>query len=136
MKKNKNLVKAEIICFILTLIYPLFMVIMAGLGLIYNNYNKFLLLCGIFWIFSGIMISSGTLLCIFNKNILSIINSSTGLLICITILYLVTDYADNSGWTDPYTLNPTSNMYFSRIIPTVFPSLGNILISVIKIWKK
>lgn len=118
----------RIIMIISTLIYPLFMTCFAGIGLIYNksSYGKKIEITGIFLIISGILIISGAFLCLFRKksvNIISLSCSVIGLILCLSMLYLLCSHADSAGWCDNYTMNPVSGMYRKRILPVIIPSL-------------
>lgn len=118
----------RIIMIILTLIYPLFMNLMAGMGLIYNknSYGGKIVTAGIFLIISGIMVTIGDFLCISSKkitNIVSLTCNISGLVICLVMLYIICTHADNAGWADNYTMAPVSGMYKARILPVIIPSV-------------
>lgn len=118
----------RIIMIILTLIYPLFMTCFAGIGLIYNksSYGEKIEITGIFLIISGILMTSGAFLCLFRKKSVTIISltcSVIGLILCLSMLYLLCSHADSAGWCDNYTMNPVSDMYRKRILPVIIPSL-------------
>ena len=137
--KNFLLIVLKIVLAVSTLIYPLFMVILSGAGLVFNgnSYGLKLVLCGIFWIVSGLMLTSGSLLCLMKKNIPALILSSAGFLICMTVLFIVTTHAEKYSWNMPYYAEFTvSGMYIKRIIPTALPFILTLLISGFKICKK
>lgn len=128
----------KIIMIIFTLIYPLFMTCLAGSGLIYNKsgYGDKVANIGFFLTISGLMMTVGAFLCIFTQkiiNIISFICSISGLIMCLIMLYLLCNHADNAGWSDNYTMLPISNMYKSRILPVIFPAFTAIIISLINI---
>lgn len=115
------------IMIILTLVYPLFMTCLAGMGLIYNkaSYGRNMEIIGILMIISGLSMTSGAFMCLFRKksvNIISLTCSISGLILCLAMLYLLCSHADNAGWVDNYTLNPISDMYRARILPVTIPS--------------
>lgn len=137
--KNFLLIVLKIVLAVSTLIYPLFMVILSGAGLVFNgnSYGLKLVLCGIFWIVSGLMLTSGSLLCLMKKNIPALILSSAGFLICMTVLFIVTAHAEKYSWNMLYYAEFTvSGMYIKRIIPTALPFILTLLISGFKICKK
>lgn len=137
--KNFLLIVLKIVLAVATLIYPLFMVILSGAGLVFNgnSYGLKLVLCGIFWIVSGLMLTSGSLLCLMKKNIPALILSSAGFLICMAVLFIVTAHAEKYSWNMPYYAEFTvSGMYIKRIIPTALPFILTLLISGFKICKK
>lgn len=128
----------RIIMIILTLVYPFFMTCLAGTGLIYNksSYGGKMELIGIFMIISGISMTSGAFMCLFQKksvNIISLTCSVSGLILCLAMLYLLCSHADNAGWVDNYTMNPVSDMYRTRILPVIFPSAVSTGISILHI---
>lgn len=131
MKKN-ILITAKIILAVLTLIYPLFTVMLSGAGLIVNgnSYGIKLMICGIIWIISGLLSASGSIFCITGKNIPAVILSSTGFLLCMIILSVVTAHAEKYAWFMPfYGKSDVAGMYRKRIMPSVFPFVLTILIS-------
>lgn len=137
--KNFLLIILKIVLAVSTLIYPLFMVILSGAGLVFNgnSYGLKLVLCGIFWIVSGLMLTSGSLLCLMKKNIPALILSSAGFSICMAVLFIVTAHAEKYSWNMPYYAEFTvSGMYIKRIIPTALPFILTLLISGFKICKK
>lgn len=131
MKKIKNkkqplLTAAKAVMLVLTAVFSLTMTTMAGAGLIYNggSYGKKLVNIGTALIISGILMTAGAFLCIFKKrliNIISIICSSSGLVLCLVMLKLLCTHADRAGWTDSVTLTPVSDMYASRLLPVIAP---------------
>lgn len=128
----------KIIMIIFTLIYPLFMTCLAGSGLIYNKsgYGDKIANIGFFLIISGLLMTIGAFFCIFTKkttNIISLFCSVSGLIMCLVMLYLLCNHADNAGWSDNYTMLPVSDMYKSRILPVIFPAITAIIISLINI---
>lgn len=130
----------KIIMLILTAVYPLFMTCLAGAGLIYNksSYGIKLEYTGIFLILSGIIITIGVILCLSEKkavNIISLIFSISGLILCLVMLYILCSHADYAGWRDNYTLMPVSSMYIRRILPTAIPACIASLISFLNIKK-
>jgi len=133
MKKNILIIE-KVILAVLTLVYPLFTVMLSGAGLILNgdSYGTKLIICGISWISSGLLISSGSISCILNKNIPAVILSSIGFLICMITLFIVISHAEKHGWNVPLPLFDefsVAYMYGRRIIPTVIPFILTILIS-------
>lgn len=69
--KKYILFLTKIFLIILTIVYPFFMTIMTGKGIIYNykNYSKEVFYIGIFMIVSGILMTSGTVFCLL-KNLI------------------------------------------------------------------
>lgn len=131
----------KFIMMILTLIYPLFMTCLAGSGLIYNKsgYGKSIANTGIFLIISGLLMTSGAVLCLFRKklnNIISLACSVSGLILCMLMLYRLCSHADSAGWSDNYTMLPVSDMYKTRILPVIFPAITATAISIVNIKKR
>ncbi|MDE7363272.1 MAG: hypothetical protein K2N27_00065 [Ruminococcus sp.] len=130
----------KFIMLIFTAFYPFFMNFFAGAGLIYNksSYGEDIALIGFFIIFSGLLICSGVIMCLFRKKILNIISlvcTFSGFLICLIMIYLICSHADNAGWSDNYTMNPVSDMYKSRLLPVIFPTILSQITAVVNIKK-
>lgn len=135
-KRSPLLFVLKIILIILTVIYPVFMVIFTGSGLIYNSesYGAELTQTGVFFIISGILMTVGTVLCCLKKNIVSIICSCTGFALCMAMLYKLVDHADRSGWSNKLTMEPISDMYFARIIPVIAPFIIAVTVAIIQFF--
>lgn len=135
-KKHPLLTLAKIILSLLTAVFPMFIVIMTGAGLIYNraSYGEELFHTGIFFIISGILMTVGVIFVWLKQNIASIICSCSGFGLCMLMLYKLADHADKSGWSDKYTMLPISDMYISRIMPTIIPFLLAVLISIVQFF--
>ncbi|MBR5681992.1 MAG: hypothetical protein IKW96_01750 [Ruminococcus sp.] len=128
-KKSSKLMTAAKICtLLLSAFFSGAMTALSGAGLVYNrgSYGESLADTGFFLIISAALMVSGAVLCLFRKNlpdILSIILSFAGLVLCMVMLKKLTGHADASGWTDKYTLEPVSGMYIRRILPCIVPVL-------------
>lgn len=137
-KKNLSpaIVTLKVILILLTLIYPLFMVCMSGAGLVYNSesYGPELTRTGILLIVSGVVTAAGCFLCIFRKNIASVICSCTGFTLCMAMLYKLVEHADSAGWTDKFTMEAISSMYIHRIVPTVAPVAIAVTVALIQFF--
>lgn len=122
-KKNPFLFILRVLLVILTVIFPVLMVIMAGAGLLYNSdsYGTEISRVGVLLIISGTAMTAGTVLVLLRKNIASLICSCTGFVLCMTMLYKLTSHADSAGWSDAYTMEPASDMYTARILPVIIP---------------
>jgi len=112
---------------ILTAVYPLFMVIMSGAGLIYNrnSYGATLTAAGVLLTVSGAAMTAGAILSLPKKRItavLSLILTAAGALLCLCMLHLLIAHADSAGWSDDRTMEPVSAMYRRRILPVLLPA--------------
>lgn len=133
---NPAILALRIILIVLTLIYPIFMVIMSGAGLVYNSssYGPELTRTGILLIASGIIMAAGSFLCIFRKNIVSVICSCCGFALCMAMLYKLTEHADSAGWTNKFTMEAISSMYIHRIVPTAAPFIIAVTLALIQFF--
>lgn len=142
-KKNKTEIRRKdgfalkilkIILAVLTIIYPLAMNILSGLGMFirYNGsdfaldwekYTASLSFSGIAMVIGGLFMTVGTILCIARKNIFSVIFSSAGFALSGFGLLKIASHADFAGWADKYTMSPISDMYISRNLPFIVPFL-------------
>ena len=137
-KKQPLLTAAKAVMLILTAVFSLTMTIMAGAGLIYNgdSYGRKLVNIGTALIISGILMTAGAVFCLFKKrliNIISIICTGSGLVLCLVMLNKLCTHADYAGWTDSITLTPISDMYASRLLPVIAPAALALVISFIQL---
>lgn len=143
-KTEKNnaaikLLKAAII--ILSAIYCLFMPFMTGLGLLYNHeaYGTELSLAGILFMVSALLMAVSAVMCLSIKklpNILSLVFSSSGAVICLLMLKKLCTHADSSGWSDKFTMEQVSHMYERRILPCILPVILIIVLSLLHLGHK
>lgn len=119
-----------------TAVYPMFMVMLSGAGLIYNSesYGQELTRVGMLFILSGIIMTAAAILVLCRKNITSIIMSSAGVALCLAMLYKLVNHADAAGWQAHLTLTPVSSMYLERILPVILPFVLNVLIALIQFF--
>lgn len=138
-KKKKTLYMVYVIIMvILTVVYSLIMVCLAGAGLIYNgeSYGRELVTVGIWLIVSGILMTSGAALSFFKKRIFSVISAVltiVGLGICLVMVYILCTHADSAGWADNYTMEPVSRMYRERLLPVIVPAVMVIVADICKL---
>ncbi|WP_296694993.1 hypothetical protein [Ruminococcus sp.] len=130
---------AKVIMLLLTLYFSCAMTVLSGAGLIYNraSYGSGMAVTGFFLIFSAALMTAGAILCIFRKNaadILSIVFSAGGFILCMVMLYKLVSHADRCGWTDKYTLQPISSMYKARILPCIIPAAMAIAVALIQLF--
>lgn len=129
---------AKVIMLALSAVFSLCMPALSGAGLIYNkaSYGAELERVGIFLIAAAVMMTAGAVLCLIRKNltnIISIILTSGGFALCMTMLHKLTEHADKSGWSDKYTMTPISDMYRSRVMPCIAPAALALVIAVVQL---
>lgn len=134
MKKSPFLTILKTILIILTVIFSVLMLPLAGAGLIYNSdsYGEKIFTVGILFILSGILLTAGAILACVRKNIPSIILTITGFTLSMIMLYILVKHADSSGWSDNYTIEPASSMYMGRILPVGIPAAISVLTALIQ----
>ncbi len=133
MKKKSAVLILKLALIAFTLIYPLFMVIMSGAGLVSNSesYGSKLTFTGILLILSGVMMTAGTVFLLLRKKIPSLLLSSAGFIICITAMLKLIRHADNAGWYSHISMQPAGDIYFARIFPVIIPFILTAAISII-----
>ncbi len=114
------------------------MPVLTGAGLIYNrvSYGNGLFTAGVLFIAAAAAMSAGAVLCLFRKNaadIISIILTSSGFVMCMAMLHKLTEHADKSGWTDKFDMTPVSGMYERRILPCILPVMLIILTDIVQL---
>ena len=139
IKKHPFTLFIKIIMIILTVIFCVLMVMLAGVGIVYNaeSYGEQLESYGKLMILSGILMTSGSILCIPRKtfvNIVSVVFSCSGFALCMAMLYKICDHADRAGWSDKYNMTPISDMYKARIIPCAVPVAIAVVVALIQIF--
>lgn len=138
-RRSPLMTACKVITLMLSLWFSGAMTVLSGAGLIYNSdsYGAELKNTGIFLIISAVLMLSGAVLCLFRKklpNILAILFTAGGLVLCLVMLHKLTDHADMSGWTDKYTMLPVSDMYTRRILPSIVPAALTAIIAAIQLF--
>lgn len=135
-KQNAIIIVLKIVMIILTVIFSVLMVMLAGAGLIYNgnSYGDRMIRIGVFLIVSGALMTAGTILVCLKKNIVSLICSCSGFALCMLMLKAVVDHADSAGWSDAFTMEPASDMYTARILPVIAPFVLSAVIALIQLF--
>ena len=140
-KQKPSMTAAKIILIVLTAVYPIFMVMMTGAGLISNrsSYGAVIAGYGEKLIISGTLMTAAAILCLFRKSIPNLIApflSSAGFALCMTMPYRLIRHAESAGWmgVGKYENLPVGDMYRVRLIPTAAPCLLTLAISVIQFF--
>ncbi len=138
-KQKTYMTVMKIILIVLTLIYPVFMTMLTGAGIISNraSYGSRITSYGACLMLSGALMTAGALLCMSRRstqNLLSALISSSGFALCMTVLIKLIKHAESAGWTGiaKYEGVPVSDMYRTRVGPVIAPFLLTILISAIQ----
>lgn len=120
---QKVLFFIKILLIISTLIFPLFINIMSGIGWIstYSKYGGEFTICGVIMIVSSVLMAAATIFCLCKFNISAAVSGSLGFITAMVILYKMMYYADERGWSDRFTMQPASDIYRNRILPTIIP---------------
>lgn len=134
-QKHPLLTAAKVVTIVLAAWFSCAMPVLSGAGLIYNrgSYGAELTRVGVFLIAAGVVMSLGAVLCLFRKNlanVAAVILSCGGFALCMTMLHKLALHADKSGWSDKYTMAPISDMYRSRLIPSIIPTVLVIFVAV------
>lgn len=137
-KRSRIMTAAKATMLALSLWFSCAMTALSGAGLVYNrgSYGESLSKTGVFLVISAVLMTSGAFLCLFRKkkvNILSIILSASGLVLCLTMLHRLAAHADSAGWTDKYTLSPVSDMYIRRILPCIVSVTMAVVIAAVQL---
>ncbi len=136
-RRHPYLNTAKVVMLVLTLIYPMFMVMMTGAGFCmhWDSYGADFARNGIWLIFSGVLMTAGAVLCLFRKNLTNLISpflSGGGFIICMFILQRLVKHADKRGWRGPglYDGVKASYLFQTRLIPCILPVALAITIAV------
>lgn len=135
-RKHPYLNTAKVIAVILTLIYPMFMVMMTGAGIILHRdvHGAAFGRCGVFLIVSGILMTAGTVLCLLRKSLPNLIApflSGGGFVLCMYLLGKLVARADANGWHGPgiYEGVTMSYLFRTRLIPCIAPAALTVIIA-------
>jgi len=128
-KKHPYLNTAKAVMLVLTAVYPLFMACMTGAGIYYNrsSYGTVFANYGLLLILSGLLMTSGAILCLFRKNLTNLVSlfcTSTGLIMCLAILSKLVKRAKSHGWhgSGVYENVSASSLFQSRLLPCILPA--------------
>lgn len=137
-KRSPIMTMVKTATLLLSLYYSLAMPVLAGAGLICNrkSYGAEMEKTGIFLIIAASLMTSGVVLCLFRKelpNMLSPFFSVGGLVLCMVMLSKLISHADQSGWTDKYSLQPISGMYKIRLLPCIIPVVLSAAIAAVQL---
>lgn len=140
-KQKPLMTAAKVLLIILTAVYPFFMTIMTGIGILSKseNYGRTISGYASALVVSGAVLTLASVLCLFRKslpNLLSMIISVPGFAICITALFRLADHAEKSGWMGHgvYALVPVADMYRQRIFPVILPFLLGLFIAAVQFF--
>ena len=136
IRKSVPMTVMRVILAVLTLVYPIFMVILSGAGLVYNSdsYGEDIVRIGAMLIASGIALGIGTLLVMLKQNIASLVFEIPGFALCMVMLDKLVTHADSAGWSNAHTMEPISSIYITRIIPVIAPFILAVTIALIQFF--
>ena len=120
---KKILLIIKIFLIATTAIFPMFMNLMSGIGWIstYGGYGSKFIVSGVVMIISSVLMTASVVLCMMKFNLAAVIANTAGFAAAMTVLAKMMKYADESGWSDRYTMQPASDIYRNRILPTLIP---------------
>lgn len=140
-KQSGKTIAAKAAMLVLTAIYPFFMVILTGLGVVYNHksYGTAITCYGALLIVSGALITTAAVLCLFRgekANKAALAADTAGFLLCMAMLHKLASHADSAGWTGTvgkYRNIPVADTYREHILPVILPFLLILVISAVQI---
>lgn len=124
---------------VLTLVYPLFMTMLTGAGLISNraSYGRTIVSYGVCLMAAGAVMTAAAVLCMSRRstpNIIAAVLSAGSFALYMPVLIRLINHAQSAGWTGiaKYEGVPVSDMYRTRLFPTIAPFLLTITVSLIQ----
>ncbi|MBQ2263805.1 MAG: hypothetical protein IJY06_06390 [Oscillospiraceae bacterium] len=141
MKILKNFL--HVILVLTTIIYPLFMCQMSAAGWQYNvdagNYPEEFSVFA-FWMRTGsVLLTAACILCLLGRkpklwvcNAAALLCGTGGIAACMTVLARFTAYADQHFSGMDETMQPVSELYRDRLLPTLLPFA---LLCVLAVWQ-
>lgn len=139
-KKQKPIMTAaKILLIVLTAVYPFFMTMMTGIGILSKSgsYGSKITFCGAALVISGASLTAAAILCLFRKslpNLLSMCIALPSFAVCMAALCKLVSHAESAGWMGHgmYSAVPVADMYRQRIFPVILPFLLTITIAAIQ----
>lgn len=133
------MIAAKALMLVLTAVYPLFMAVMTGSGLLYNrtSYGSYVAGLAVLLILSGVAMTVGALLTLPRKSIFSLASmplTVCGFILCMVVLNRLAEFSDKQGWqgSGRYDGIPVSDMYKARLMPVIFPAAISLIIALIQ----
>lgn len=133
------MIAAKALMLVLTAVYPLFMAVMTGTGLLYNrtSYGSYVAVLAVLLILSGVAMTGGALLTLPRKSIFSLVSmllTICGFIMCMVVLSRLAEFSDKHGWqgSGKYDGIPVSDMYKARLMPVIFPAAIALIIALIQ----
>lgn len=131
---KKILVFLKVLLIASTAVYPLFMDLLSGIGWIsaYGKYGSEFTVMGTVMIVSSLLMTAAAVFCLLKFNIPAVVTETAGFAAAMTVMVKMMNIADERGWSDMYTMQPVSDMYRNRILPTVIPFVLLIITAVLQ----
>ncbi len=138
-KQNIIMTAAKLLLIVLTAVYPFFMTMMTGIGILSKSasYGSKITFCGAALIISGASLTTAAILCLFRKslpNLLSMCIALPSFAVCMVALCKLVSHAESAGWMGHgmYSAVPVADMYRQRIFPVILPFLLTLTIAAIQ----
>lgn len=138
-KQKPSMTALKVILLVLTAVYPVFMTMLTGAGIISNrlSYGSTITFYGVCLIVSGAVMTAAAVLCMSRRstpNLIAAPLSGAGFALCMAVLVRLIRHAESAGWTGiaKYEGVPVSDMYRTRIGPVTAPFLLTVLIAALQ----
>lgn len=138
-KQHPVMTAAKLLLIVLTAVYPLFMTMMTGIGILSksSSYGRSISLCGAVLVLSGAALTAAAILCIFRKslpNLLAMCIAVPSFAVCMAAIFRLVSHAENAGWMGRgmYSAVPVADMYRQRIFPVILPFLLTLIIAAVQ----
>lgn len=138
-KQKPIMTAAKILLIVLTAVYPFFMTMMTGIGILSKSgsYGSKITFCGAALVISGVSLTAAAILCLFRKslpNLFSMCIALPSFAVCMAALCKLVSHAESAGWMGHgmYSAVPVADMYRQRIFPVILPFLLTITIAAIQ----
>lgn len=123
-KKRRRItffLKILLIC--LTVVFVLCFDLLSGIGWIstYGEKSSDYLTMGVVMLVSVGLMTVSTVLCMLKFNITAVITEIIGFSLSMFSLIKMMGYADELGWSNEITMQPASDIFRNRVLPTIAP---------------
>ncbi|MBQ7047141.1 MAG: hypothetical protein IJN85_05320 [Oscillospiraceae bacterium] len=122
-KRRRITLFFKILLIILTVVFVLCFDLLSGIGWIstYGGYDSTYSAMGVLMIVSVGIMTVSAVLCMLKFNVTAVIGEIIGFGMAMLALIKMMNFADAQGWSDPASMQPASDIFRNRVLPTVAP---------------
>lgn len=123
-KKRRTIIFfLKILLIVLTVVFVLCFDLLSGIGWIstYGGYGGEYTAMGVVMLVSVAFMTAAVVLCMVKFNLTAVIAEIIGFAMAMFSLVKMMNFADELGWSNPATMQPASDIFRNRVLPTIAP---------------